>query len=296
MKINVPLVDQRHEVGGDGKAPEDGNQDCVPASLAGIVRALAPGARVTGDGLHDAAYGDGYVGMQDPARYVSILEGMYHLRMVDVTGTAPQLVARAVAEIGAGHPVLINIPSDWGDEPPTSPYAHTVAGCDVPSGETLTAMNPWTVTYQTQTLAWWTERIAHCSYQHLWVVEREGETEAVAWHQQKDGTGRDDKGHNCGPGDMAYLAAHGLASTNGLLSETFYDGNNSFLPLDNGRIVTAHHASGKWTTDEQGAQALVAVWQQLQAAQKAAQAGQSDPQAEAALKLIKAVVALGGQK
>jgi hypothetical protein len=57
MLINVPEADQRTEVGNDGRAPEDGNMDCVPESLACMARGLEPGLKVTGDGLHDIVYG-----------------------------------------------------------------------------------------------------------------------------------------------------------------------------------------------------------------------------------------------
>ncbi len=58
-------------------------------------------------------------------------------------GSAQALYGRACAEISAGRPVLLSIPSDWNNNPPRSPYAHMVAGYDVSSnGGTLTAMNP----------------------------------------------------------------------------------------------------------------------------------------------------------
>lgn len=173
MLVNCPIVNQRTEVGSDGRPPEDGNMDCVPASLASMARGLRPDLKLTGDGLHDAVYGQGYVGMMDPARFVGVL-ATDGLTLTPYQGTPTALVTRAVAELDASRPVLLSIPSDWNNEPPHSPYAHMVAACDVAheSGVVyLTAMNPWTATYQKQAFDWWVERLAHCSYHGMWVME-----------------------------------------------------------------------------------------------------------------------------
>lgn len=170
MKIAVPLKDQRTEKTTDGRSPEDGNMDCVATSLAAMCQALT-GRFTSGDDLHDRVYGQGYVGLQDPARFVGLLDSL-GVGMARVGGDPAALVARAAAEIAAGHPALLSIPSDWGDEPPHSQYAHMVAGCDLPDQSSLTAMNPWGGFYQTQSRAWWIERLAHCSYSGIWVLVR----------------------------------------------------------------------------------------------------------------------------
>ena len=219
---------------------------------------------MTGDELHDAVYGQGYVGLQDPARFVGVLAGHYGVRVIGpLVGSAQALYGRAVAEIAAGRPVLLSIPSDWNNNPPRSPYAHMVAGCDVGgNGAQLTAMNPWTATYQTESAAWWVERFDRCAYKALWYMER---IVASVWHEQANGSGKDDAGHVCGGGIMSYLVEHGLTGSDGLMSETYYEGPRCFLPLADGRVVTAAPSgpNGQWVMDEQGAQALVSVWQQL---------------------------------
>ena len=199
MKIDVQIADQRTQKGTDGRTPEDGSEDCVPESLSAMVNALVPGANTTGDGLHDAVYGDGYVGMQDPAHYVPLL-ATFGLSMTRFEGTAADEVTRAVQAIEAGHPVLLSIPSDWDHQPPTSGYAHMVAGCDVPDPTHLTAMNPWGVAvdnyahagYQTATLAWWQERLARCSYLGIWIVQK---ATASALVEPKGLPGWKDDGH-----------------------------------------------------------------------------------------------------
>ena len=170
VKIAVPSKDQRTEKTTDGRPPEDGNMDCVPTSLAAMCQALT-GRFTSGDDLHDRVYGQGYVGMQDPTRFVGLLDTL-GVGMARITGDPAALVARAASEIAAGHPVLLSIPSDWGDEPPHSQYAHMVAGCDIPDQSSLTAMNPWGGFYQTQSRAWWAERLAHCSYSGIWVLAK----------------------------------------------------------------------------------------------------------------------------
>ncbi|MFI5272070.1 MAG: hypothetical protein ACHQ4H_03445, partial [Ktedonobacterales bacterium] len=78
-------------------------------------------------------------------------------------------------------------------EPPHSSFAHMVAGCDLPDGNSLTAMNPWGGFYQTQPRAWWQERIAHCAYRSVWSLARKAAPPQPAkavvpagWHD--DGT------------------------------------------------------------------------------------------------------------
>ena len=190
MRVAVPIGNQRTEVGKDGRPPEDGNMDCVPEALAKRTQALTRRA-VTGDELHDAVYGQGYVGLQDPARFVSILAERFGMKLIGpVTGSAQALYGRAVAEIVAGRPVLLSIPSDWNNNPPRSPYAHMVAGCDIGgNGATLTAMNPWTAAYQAESAAWWVERFDRCAYKAIWSMERVEVSEMgvpARWHD--DGT------------------------------------------------------------------------------------------------------------
>jgi len=170
MKVNVPLKDQRTEIGADGRSPEDGNQDCVPTALAAMAQALLS-QPFTGDTFHDTVYGQGYLGLQNPARYVALMAAD-GLDMTYLADTPARLVARAVAEIAAGHPVLLAIPSDWGATPLHSQFAHMVAGCDTPDPNTLVAMNPWGGFYQSQPLSWWQDRLARCSYQGIWIVKK----------------------------------------------------------------------------------------------------------------------------
>src|SRR5258706_12106916 len=113
MKVPCVLVDQRRQVGNDGRAPEDGNEDCVPAAVDAFIRGFYPGATITADGLHDIAYNEGYIGLQDPARYAAIA-GQFGIAMGYLMSSADTLVKFAVSHIQQGHGVLLTIPSDWG--------------------------------------------------------------------------------------------------------------------------------------------------------------------------------------
>lgn len=75
-----------------------------------------------------------------------------------------------------------------------------------------------------------------------------------------------------------------------------------FLPLADGRVVTAAPPSGpngQWVMDEQGAQALVSVWQQLGAARaqiaeleaELAKGGDGNPAYKAAIDALRVALA-----
>jgi hypothetical protein len=92
--------------------------------------------------------GDGYIGGQDPAAYVSYLCGRGVEAVEHQNARGEQLVANAKAELALGNPVLITIPGFW-----TGGYAgrdmvaytggtHEVVACDSGSGW-MTCMNPW---------------------------------------------------------------------------------------------------------------------------------------------------------
>jgi hypothetical protein len=270
MLINVPAADQRTEVGNDGRAPEDGNMDCVPESLACMARGLEPGLKVTGDGLHDTVYGQGYIGMQDPARFVDALRALGFM-LAPVGGTAEERLAAAVAAIQAGHPVLLSIPSDWNDEPPTSQYAHMVAGCDTDGSSWLTAMNPWGGFYQRQSLAWWRERRDRCSYQDMWIMQKAGV--ASVWtmeHDPKTGnlTGaHDDQGHHVGSGFAWEIHQRGITA-DAYMNETYPTGFSfrSFCPIADGTVLVWDGGS---QVGVDGARVAHELWAALLAAKNA---------------------------
>lgn len=128
------------------------NEDCVAACMASCVTALT-GKNVSLDTLKDAAYGTQYKGFQDAMQYARVL-ATYGIQITEVSGYVSTVVSGA---LNRGHPVLLTIPSDWGDTPPTSPYSHVVAACGATATD-LTAMNPWGGFFQAQPWGWWASR------------------------------------------------------------------------------------------------------------------------------------------
>ena len=239
MLVNVPIVNQRTQVGSDGAAPEDGNMDCVPASLSAMCQALT-GAPQDADAWHDAVYGQGYVGLQDPARYVSYALGR-GMRLVYYNAGAAANVTHAVAALQAREPVLLAIPSDWLDNPPHSSSVHMVAGCDTDGGTAMTCMNPWTAAYEHYTLDWWRTLLGACAYQGIWIGSR---VEASMSNWTNDGTpngvptAHDTEGTTVHYGFAAYVTANpDTPNAVKLDPEGYIGGKDDFLPLADGGVL-----------------------------------------------------------
>jgi hypothetical protein len=148
--------------------------------------------------VHDAVYGEGYLGGQDPAAYGEWLRGQGVEAIEYRSASGARLVANAKAEVALRNPVLLTIPGYW-----TGNYAgwdmvhfprgtYEVDACDAGPGW-LTCMNPWPADgrhafYQRQSDAWWAARIC---YGRLFVCEREaavGVGPGVPAGWQDDGT------------------------------------------------------------------------------------------------------------
>src|SRR5258708_4524427 len=125
-----PPGNQRTETTSDGQPPEDGDRDCVPRSIASALTFLT-GTPYNGDEVHEAVYGQGYLGMQDVVRYGDYLAA--HGVWLSLVQDAPAaLISRAHMEIAAGHPCLLTIPSQWGIPvrlQPAGYTTHVVALC-----------------------------------------------------------------------------------------------------------------------------------------------------------------------
>lgn len=118
----------------------------------------------------------------------------------------------------------------------------------------------------------------------------------VAWHEQSDHTGKDDKGNVCGEGDMAYITAHGYTSADGLMSETYASPSQSFLALSNQHVVTAkHNPDGSWSIGEDAADLIMTVWQELEALKAQPATKPADPLAQKALDQLTGLKSLLGE-
>jgi hypothetical protein len=154
----------------DGRLDENAHKNCVAACVAAVL-SWATGQPSYGDTVHDAVYGDGYIGGQDSAAYVNYLRGLGVKAIEYQSARGALLVANAKAELALGNPVLLTIPGFW-----TGSYAgrdmvhyaggtHEVVACDAGSGW-MTCMNPWPsdglhAFYQRQSDVWWAARICY---------------------------------------------------------------------------------------------------------------------------------------
>jgi hypothetical protein len=170
MLVAVPLRNQLAEPTTDKRPDEGAHKNCVAACVAAVLT-WATGRDWYGDQCHDAVYGEGYYGGQDPAAYVDWLRGQGVEAIEYRSASGAKLVANAKAEVSLRNPVLLTIPGYW-----TGNYAgwdmvyfprgtHEVVACDVGPGW-LTCMNPWPsdgrhAFYQRQSDAWWAARICY---------------------------------------------------------------------------------------------------------------------------------------
>ncbi len=85
----------------------------------------------------------------------------------------------------------------------------------------------------------------------------------MAWTQQPDGSGKDDKAHTCGSGMFAELTKLNKLSVDGMASETHYaasgTADTAYLPLVDGTLLHAvqQTAGGPWFQDQNAAQVAV---------------------------------------
>jgi hypothetical protein len=145
----------------------------VVASIAEGLNILTAGGaqKYVGDELHDAVYGQGYLGPQAAWKYV----GYCNARGVwlhAVGGSQAALVATIHREVSAGHPVLVTMPSQWGTAPsdPVHPVGSTHVGLAVGIGsDAIRVMNPWHGFMQDASDGWWQARLCEGE---VWVMER----------------------------------------------------------------------------------------------------------------------------
>ncbi len=226
-----PPGNQRTETTSDGQPPEDGDRDCVPRSIASALTFLT-GVQFNGDELHDAVYGQGYLGMQDAARYVDYCAA--HGVALSLVQDAPAaLIARAHREIAAGHPVLLTIPSQWGIPARLQPAGyttHVVVLCGT-GATSLRAMNPWIApVWHDNTDAYWTDELVGGA---MWIMRKAGGV--AVW--TKTATGAvDGHGHTVGTGFAALILAK-YAQSDGRTGEMYYDAGKSYVLLSTAPYV-----------------------------------------------------------
>lgn len=164
------LLDQLNEPTMDGMPDENANDNCVAASIAEALHILT-GQTFDGDELKDAVYGAGYVGFQSAARYVQYCQD-HGVTLTAHNDTQAGLVATIHAEVSAGHPVVLTMPSQWGTPypDPVHPSGSTHVGVAVGFGPgEIRVMNPWHAFWQDQPDSWWEPRL--CEGQ-VWIMQK----------------------------------------------------------------------------------------------------------------------------
>lgn len=236
--LSAPLaapVSQLAEPTSDGYPDENAQKNCAGACLAWAIHQLCGVAGVNGDELKDRAYGQGYVGLTAIPQYAAAV-APFGLRIASFDNLASGDILLGVKNALANNrqPCIVAIPSDWGDEPPTSPFCHFV--CIVQgTGGNLTAMNPWGGFWQTQPEAWWQERFRLGGYWQLIGTEQ-----ATVWTIERDGSGNitgahDDKGARVGSGFAWTLFQHpDWLSSDAIIGESYYASGQCVAALENG--------------------------------------------------------------
>lgn len=207
VNLNLPLVNQlsgaNYRPPNDGLPDNNSGWDCGEADFCSIVSYFG-GPTLNPDEVKDAVLGPGAANAPSSMDSYGAQAADYGLAITAVAGDPATLLTRARAELTLGHPVVILIPSMWGEEPPPPQGVgslHFVA-LEADDGANLTAMNPWGGFYQTQPYGWWQERIRDGA---IWIFSKEGDastmldinnatvaqffylTPAGAWHCKQTG-------------------------------------------------------------------------------------------------------------
>lgn len=183
-------LDQLSEPTFDGHPDENASDNCVATSIAEGLNILdtSDGAvKYVGDELHDAVYGQGYVGFQSASRYVGYCANA-GVTLRPVSSSQAGLIATIHNEVAAGHPVVVTMPSQWSVAPldPVHPSGTTHVGLAVGVGPgAICVMNPWHGFMQDATDDWWAARL--CEGQ-VWVMQRSASVQKNANNAQAGGS------------------------------------------------------------------------------------------------------------
>ncbi|HZC07773.1 MAG TPA: hypothetical protein VE338_19200, partial [Ktedonobacterales bacterium] len=111
-------LDQLDQPTFDGHSDENASDNCVAVTVAeGLNMLLDGGAlKYVGDELHDAVYGQGYIGFQAASRYVAYCAEQ-GVTLAAFNGSQAALIATIHEQVAAGHPVVVTMPSQWSVAP-----------------------------------------------------------------------------------------------------------------------------------------------------------------------------------
>lgn len=257
-------LDQLSEPTLDGHADENARDNCVAASVAEGLVTLTRKTFV-GDEIKDSVYGQGYIGFESAARYVSYC-GAQGVTLSPHNGSQADLVATIHREVLAGHPVVVTMPSNWSTPypDPVHPSGSTHVGLAVGVGPSeIRVMNPWHGFMQDQSDAWWQVRL--CEGQ-VWIMQLAGAATRGAspvWKSVDAASVADSRGVKAYHAMATYLRAHPTLGdvVPGCAGETYYDQVNSFLPLEGDTVLWWNTPRG--SVVEGGGEVAFALFQEL---------------------------------
>jgi hypothetical protein len=165
-------VDQLHEATADGHLSENARMNCVPTSVAAAMSWLLD-RHFDGDQLKHAVYGEHYLGLTSPNRYVTFARSQGVLLRRITADSQRGLVDRLKDLLNRGVPTLVTMPAAWQKAPadPLHPQATTHVSVAVglgPQGQ-IRVMNPWGGFWQEGDDDYWAARLC---YGELWTLER----------------------------------------------------------------------------------------------------------------------------
>lgn len=308
------MVSQLTAVTSDGRPSENAQEDCVPASIGAALLWYEGKSQwdtsINPDMLKDAAYGEAWRNDGTAAsRYISICQQLgYHL--YPVTGIPGALVTKAHEYLQAGVPVIFTEPDPYVSA--SLGWSHVCVFYAEEPGY-LTALDPYIAKPVRRTDREWMELL---QFNQIWILEKEDEVlsidlnvPAVAAHFKQGANANAwvclQTGKTVHDGMLTFYRTFGRSACCGLTwlglpksnevqlgggatRQSFecgvliYDPNHTIdhRPGDNGPVYLAHLYEGV------GQDPAIADLQKQLAALKA-QPAATDPQAAAALALVK---------
>lgn len=201
------LISQLSEPTQDSYPDENARENCVVASISMALDYLT-GGNFNGDELKDAVYGQGYVGAMSAAKYEAYCAAR-GVTLAPHDGSQSDLIATLHAQVDAGHPCLVTMPSQWGTAPadPVHPSGSTHVGVAYGTGPGMIRVgNPWGGFAQDESDAWWQARLC---YGQVWPMQKAAGgamagVPAVAW-SDNGSVLTAPNGQTCGHGIRAHI-------------------------------------------------------------------------------------------
>lgn len=194
----------------DGFADENAKYNCGEACISAIIEHFT-GKVIPPDDIKDAVLGQGATNVPSQMDAYRAFLRPFGITLTD----QPMRVATVTAELDAGHPSVLLIPSAWGVEPPNPANEHSfhfVASDAYVTGASLTCMNPWGGFWHGGSLTYWAERLRGGA---VWSFTYQGAAmsfDATKYTKQPDGSYRHANGYTIGSGFYARVKALGIAA------------------------------------------------------------------------------------